>query len=76
VPPNLGWAANERAGPPPDTFGAQRRLINNRDGPLLFEAELVGVRRAEVLRDAGVAEALERIRLRPYSLPAPPVYGR
>ena len=36
VPPNLGWVSGGVV-PRPDSFGAARRLINYRDGPLLFE---------------------------------------
>ena len=76
VPPQLGWArpSDDAVGPPPATFGASRRLANNKDGPLLFEAELV---RVSAAGEAGfnVAE-YERIKLKsPYSLPAPPQFG-
>lgn len=75
VPPSLGWARDEKIGPPPDTFGATRRLANNKDGPLLFEAELVRVRD---VGDPGFdVTEYERVKLRsPYTLPAPPVYGK
>lgn len=74
MPPALGWARDEAAGPPPDTFGAQRRLANNRDGPLLFEAELTRVR--NVGEPGFDVSAYERVRLAsPYTLPAPPQYG-
>ena len=75
VPPSLGWARDEKAGPPPDTFGATRRLANNRDGPLLFEAALVRVR--DVGEPGFDVSEYERVKLSsPYSLPAPPVYGK
>lgn len=75
MPPSLGWARDDKVGPTPDTFGASRRLANNKDGPLLFEAELVRV------RDVGEAgfdvSEYEKVKLKsPYTLPAPPVYGR
>lgn len=74
MPPSLGWARDEAVGPPRDTFGASRRLANNKEGPLLFEADVIRV------RDAGdqgfdVSE-YERVKLSsPYSLPPPPAYG-
>lgn len=42
VPPNLGWV-DDSVVPKPDSFGAARRLENYRDGPLLFEIEVVRV---------------------------------
>jgi hypothetical protein len=75
IPPQLGWLKDLAIGPPPDTFGARRRLANNRDGPLLFEAELV---RASPPRDLANMDfsKFERVQLtRPYSLPSPPKYG-
>ena len=74
VPPQLGWTATT-TGPQPSTYGASRRLANNHDGPLLFEAELVRVTRSN---ETGFDKsAYERVQLvRPYALPAPPKYGQ
>lgn len=75
VPPSLGWAREGNIGPPPDTFGATRRLANNKDGPLLFEAEVVRVR--DVGEPGFDVTEYARVKLRsPYTLPAPPVYGK
>jgi hypothetical protein len=74
VPPQLGWTADPTPGPPPDTFGAQRRLANNRDSPLLFEAEVVRV--TDIGEPGFDVSEYERVRLAsPYALPAPPRYG-
>jgi hypothetical protein len=74
VPPQLGWAREDGVGPPPDTFGAQRRLANNRDAPLLFEAELVRV--TDVGEPGFDVAEYEQVKLKsPYSLPVPPRYG-
>lgn len=75
MPPSLGWARNEKVGPPRDTFGASRRLSNNKDGPLLFEADVTSVR--DVGDQGFDLGEYEKVKLRsPYSLPPPPVYGR
>ena len=42
VPPQLGWT-DDSIRPRPITFGAKRRLVQHRDEPLLFEAEVVAV---------------------------------
>jgi hypothetical protein len=75
VPPSLGWARDERVGPPRDTFGATRRLANNKDGPLLFEADITSVR--DVGDQGFDLSEYEKVKLRsPYTLPPPPVYGK
>ncbi|CAL6299930.1 unnamed protein product [Bathycoccus prasinos] len=43
MPPNLGYV-NDFVQPQPDSYGARRRLENYRDGPLLFEVEIVSVK--------------------------------
>lgn len=73
VPPNLGWT-DENVFPRPDSFGAARRLENYKDGPLLFEIEVVRVRDAgeessSLQRDVA---ALEPEGDNSFSLPAPP----
>lgn len=70
VPPNLGWV-NDDVVPRPDSFGAARRLINYRDGPLLFEIEVVRVRNGAEARD-GDAGGIEMEGDFSYKLPAPP----
>ena len=70
VPPNLGWV-NDDVVPRPDSFGAARRLINHRDGPLLFEIEVVRVRNGAEARD-GDAGGIEMEGDFSYKLPAPP----
>ena len=76
VPPNLGWT-DANVFPRPDTFGAARRLENYRDGPLLFEIEVVRVREP---RDDGTSleravAALEPEGDNSFTLPAPPRLG-
>ena len=70
VPPNLGWV-NDDVVPRPDSFGAARRLINYRDGPLLFEIEVARVRNGAEARD-GDAGGIEMEGDFSYKLPAPP----
>jgi FKBP-type peptidyl-prolyl cis-trans isomerase len=43
MPPNLGYV-NDFVQPQPDSYGARRRLENYRDGPLLFEVEVVSIK--------------------------------
>jgi len=43
MPPNLGYTSDS-VQPQPDSYGARRRLENYRDGPLLFEVEIVSVK--------------------------------
>jgi hypothetical protein len=76
VPPQLGWTGAAAAvGPPPVTYGAARRLANYRDGPLLFEAELVRVREAgEAGFDIAEYEGVQLASA--YRLPPPPMYGQ
>jgi FKBP-type peptidyl-prolyl cis-trans isomerase len=66
VPPNLGWVDDD-VFPQPDTFAAKRRMENYRDGPLLFEIEVVRVRNGgEGGRDLDLEGDYS------YRLPAPP----
>lgn len=44
VPPNLGWNSEETL-PKPTTGGATRRLRNALNSPVLFEVELVKIRK-------------------------------
>jgi len=54
VPPGaLGWDADGRTGPIPDSFGSRRRLINHLSEPLLLEVEVARV-------DAGSSSSLGR----------------
>lgn len=75
VPPALGWAADDSVGPPLSTYGAKRRLNNYKDGPLLFDIELVRVRNGA---GDGVstreADAYGGVQVTPYALPEPPRY--
>lgn len=70
VPPNLGWV-NDDVVPRPDSFGAARRLINYKDGPLLFEIEVVKVRNGAEVKD-GEVKGIEMEGDFSYRLPAPP----
>lgn len=70
VPPNLGWV-NDDVVPRPDSFGAVRRLINYKDGPLLFEIEVVKVRNGAEVKDGDV-KGIEMEGDFSYRLPAPP----
>jgi FKBP-type peptidyl-prolyl cis-trans isomerase len=66
VPPNLGWV-DDGVFPQPDTFAAKRRMENYRDGPLLFEVEMVRVRNG-----GDGASDLDLDGDFSYRLPAPP----
>ena len=70
VPPNLGWV-DDSVVPKPDSFGAARRLENYRDGPLLFEIEVVRVSNGKG-GDDGDEVDLEPRGDFSYRLPAPP----
>lgn len=70
VPPNLGWV-NDDVVPRPDSFGAARRLINYKDGPLLFEIEVVKVRNGAEVKDGDV-KGIEMEGDFSYRLPTPP----
>ena len=70
VPPNLGWV-NDDVVPRPDSFGEARRLINYKDGPLLFEIEVVKVRNGAEVKDGDV-KGIEMEGDFSYRLPTPP----
>ncbi len=46
IPPELGYAADPtNAQPQPPTFATKRQLLNHSKEPLLFEVELLRIRR-------------------------------
>lgn len=73
VPPQLGWTGDTVL-PKPGTFGAGRRLENHRSEPLLFEADLVRIRKSdEPLTEEDLAADLEPAGWSGvFKLPAPP----
>jgi len=46
VPPNLGWSTSKGL-PQPDTYSGKRKLELNIDNPILFEVQLIRVRRPQ-----------------------------
>ena len=73
VPPQLGWTSDAVL-PKPGTFGAGRRLENHRSEPLLFEADLIRIRKSdEPLTEEDLAADLEPAGWSGvFKLPAPP----
>jgi hypothetical protein len=73
VPPQLGWTSGTVL-PTPGTFGAGRRLENHRSEPLLFEADLIRIRKSdEPLTEEDLAADLEPAGWSGvFKLPAPP----
>jgi len=73
VPPQLGWTGDTVL-PKPGTFGAGRRLENHRSEPLLFEADLIRIRKSdEPLTEEDLAADLEPAGWSGvFKLPAPP----
>ena len=73
VPPQLGWTSDTVL-PKPGTFGAGRRLENHRQEPLLFEADLIRIRKSdEPLTEEDLAADLEPAGWSGvFKLPAPP----